>query len=117
MTIEAGQYDPTPGTIVTYPDDINDSGEPVRENPTTFCKVFVRFPTMTRMAMERILMSQTQSFGTLIINVRKNSKTKQIKPNMELHHDGVVYGIVNVQPLPSSMMDEIQLLCQYKQSC
>lgn len=112
MPIDAGSYDPRAAdikqqvTVYTY-------SEPV-QTQSVFCSRHIRFPHSARTGYEKSIGHQVQSTGTTIIRMRRDSKTVQITPDMEIHHDGAIYGILAPQPIPSSERDELEFLCQYR---
>jgi hypothetical protein len=115
MPIDAGAYDPRKASIY-YQQDRSDptyGNEPVKV-ATLFIETHIRFPRQERFAIEREVSKQNQSFGQSVIVMRRNSKTRRIQPDMEIHHDGRIFGVIGLQTLPSSERDEIGFLVQFR---
>lgn len=112
MAIEAGKYHPIPAKVYSRT-TVRTGGEPVQTLATTpYCQVFIRFPWMARYGFEQPNQKQQTSYGQIIIRMRRNTKTILIVPEMEIHHNGSVYGIVSPQPIMDQ--DELEFLCQYR---
>lgn len=112
MPIAAGAFDPVPASVYYQETDMS-GAEPV-QTTKLFCRTYIRFPYNARTGLELAVQHNMQSFGQIHIRARKDSKTKLIDPSMEIHHDGIVYGILTINPIPSIDRDEIEWLCQYK---
>ena len=111
MPIPAGAYDPTQAVIYRK---VLDETQP---EPTQVAQIYIRrhirFPQVARLGIEMPLRNAMQSFGQIPIRMRRDSQTVSIDPAMEIHHDGTIYGIVSISPVPSTERDEIEFLCQY----
>lgn len=117
MRVTHGKYHPKPAKIyrkvTTFVDEDGNATREPQQTVELFCRVFIRIPRQWQMGMEQQVQKQTTSFGQCVWAMPSNSKTRQIDASMELHHDGVVYGLIAKIPLTEDL-DEIEWLCQFK---
>ena len=112
MPIEAGKYDSSPAAfyqkVTTF---IN--REPIQDQHL-FYTTWIRFPFQSRSGFEAPVVKQMQSAGQIIVRVRRDPMSLQIDPSMHMVHDGKIYGVICINPIPSMERDEIELLMQYQ---
>lgn len=114
MPIEAGKYDPTPA-IIYQPVTNTDNYEPIQTGQE-YCKQYIRFPQTSRWSSETQSFQQVQSQSQQTIRMRRTPKTLLIDATMEIHHEGVIYGVVGISPIPSQERDEIEFAVQYRKA-
>lgn len=112
MPIEAGRYDPIPA-IIYQPVTNTANYEPIQTGQE-LCKQFIRFPQQFRWSSETLSFHQLQSQSQQTIRMRRTPTTESIDPTMEIHHRGIIYGIVGISPVPSTERDEIEFTVQYR---
>lgn len=109
MGPQAGQYDARKANFYA----------PVRTTDAVTHESNVTFPTITlsryirfmrSLGREGTTLNQVVSDTQVIIRLRRDSGSETIKPDWQIVHDGVTYGILAINPIPR-VRDEIELVC------
>jgi hypothetical protein len=112
MPVTAGAFDPIQARVY-YSVTERIYNEPI-QTPYLFTIQPIRFPYLARNGWETINQEQQKSAGQILIRFRRNSKSIRIDATMEIHHNGIIYGILTKNNIPSNERDEVEFLCQYK---
>lgn len=76
--------------------------------PAITCSRYIRF--LRSLGREGVTLNQAISDTQVVIRIRRDSGSEQIKPDWKMTHAGLNYGIVAINPIPRER-DEVEIVC------